>query len=103
MRAAPFVIVPLLAACGKDPVAACEDYFAASDACRVEALGPDSGGQDPTAFCAAHEDLKGDDRKVAVEAYQCAAAAFDDADCSTADGFNQAAADAGVCLDTLPE
>ena len=102
--AAPLLV---LAACGNDPVAACEDYISTANSCATEALGGGTGttttatgtsGLDASSFCAAYDGLDGDAKKAAVDAFDCATAAFASADCSDLDSYNTAATDAGTCI-----
>lgn len=96
--AAPLLI---LAACGKDPVAACEDYIAAANDCISESAGTATTGAatlDASAFCQAYDGLKGDDAKTAVDAFDCATAAYGAADCSDPTAVADAATEAGTCI-----
>ena len=82
------MIAPLLGmfACGgADPTKSCEDYVAAYTACFDE-MGTGTPAVDDT-FCTAYSDLKGDEASTAADYLDCLAAAYNDADCSTAEGL----------------
>lgn len=91
MRARALFVSSLfaLAACGgADPVAACENYIDASQACyaEVEVDVPLPGN-----YCDGFDSLKGDDAQRMVDILDCYTDAWNAADCSTAEGVGDAA------------
>lgn len=97
-----FAAALVLSACSKDPVAACEDYIATVEACTAEAAGTGTtgatGSVDLSGFCQAYDGLKGDDAKAAIEAFDCASAAYGAADCSDAQSLSDAGVEAATCI-----
>ncbi len=91
------ILAPLLSlfACGgADPAAACNDYTAAAAACAEEAFPTATDGTaEPIDVCAGYDNYEGDDADALVEWFDCQTAAWEAADCSTAEGYTAAAAD----------
>lgn len=91
----------LLAACGSDPVAACEAYLEADAACAAEAwqgtVAPELGGGE-SCDCL-YGELGGKAAKVAVSGLGYFAETLDEADCSTPQAYFEAVDAACACED----
>ncbi len=85
-------------ACGVDAQSSCEADVVAVNDCPAEAMGLTDGSLDVDAeiTCAAYADLNGSAASAQADYYDCYAAAYNDADCSTAEGL--AAVDLAVCV-----
>ena len=83
----------LTACCGASVADSCKAYFDAYDACVTE-----SGGTSTVeaTFCDAYADYAGD-ATVQAELFDCWAAAYTDADCSTVEGFTAASTALADC------
>jgi hypothetical protein len=84
--------------CGVDAQASCEAYVVAVNDCTAEATGLADGSLDVDAeiVCAGSADLHGSAASAQADAYDCYAAAYSDADCSTSEGL--AAVDLTACV-----
>ena len=91
MRSVVVMIVVLvgLSGCGPSASEACLDAFDAKSVCAM-ASGVAYSEEDVTATC---EALSAEDDAV----WACESAVYEAADCSSAEGFEQALADAGAC------
>lgn len=90
MRALPLL---LLIGCGPDLNEACMDYMAAQNACWNEA-GGDTGTwgytSDGAATCAILDNVRGAAARKVAKTWECQAAVYRSADCSTPDGVDEA-------------
>jgi hypothetical protein len=95
---AGLAVTVFLNGCGVDAQASCEAYVVAVNDCTAEAMGVTDGTYDvdAEATCAAYGDLKGSAASSQADYYDCYAAAYNDADCSTAEGL--AAVDLTGCV-----
>jgi len=102
MNVRPLLLVGIPAlfsnACGVDAQASCEAYVVAVNDCTAEAMSVTDGSLDMDAkiVCAASGDLNGSAASSQADYYDCYAAAYNDADCSTAEGL--AAVDLTGCV-----
>ena len=103
MWAAPVMI---LSGCAKDPVSACEEYYAVNEACSNQALGTTAGVETTettgTSVCGLFAGLKGSEKKEAVHMFNCMTEAIISADCSTIEGYNTGATAAATCGSLAP-
>jgi hypothetical protein len=93
------LLAPLfLAACGADVEGACQNYFDAYTACATEYA--DANGIDPAtvtpsdSVCDAYKGLTDVESATLLNCY---ADAYNNADCSTADGWTAAGTDVTAC------
>ncbi len=96
---ATFFAALFLNGCGVDAQASCEAYVVAVNACTAEAMGSMTDGSldvNAEIVCAGSADLHGSAASAQADAYDCYAAAYNDADCSTAEGL--AAVDLTGCV-----
>ena len=95
---AGLAVTVFLNGCGVDAQASCEAYVVAVNDCTAEAMGMTDGSLDIDAetTCAAYADLNGSAAASQADYYDCYAAAYNDADCSTAEGL--AAVDVTGCV-----
>lgn len=89
-----------LVACSGDPVEHCEDYVAALDSCIKASAGTTSTAVlvDTPAFCLPYGELEGDEATAAIDAFDCARGAYEQADCSNPVAVSEATLDANSCL-----
>lgn len=91
LLAATFV----LAGCGVDVQAACENYIAAYSVCASEAYDDGSMDLDATSTCSVYDGQKGSAASASADYLQCLADAYTDGDCSSPEGY--AAIDYSAC------
>ncbi len=100
MRILPvFAVLPLVA-CGPDLETACENYITAYNDCATEyaeAAGGDGTELDAETTCAAYDGVTGAAADEAADTLQCYADTYNNADCSTADGWSTASTDFATC------
>ena len=94
-----FLLSPLfLAACGADVKTACQNYFDAYTDCATAYA--DSAGVDPATVvpadtvCDAYEGVTD---QTTADLLDCETAAYNDGDCTTADGWSAVATEVTAC------
>ena len=96
---ATFFATLFLYGCGVDAQASCEAYVVAVNDCTAEAMGSMTDGSldmDAETTCAAYGQLKGSAASAQADYYDCYAAAYSYANCSTSEGL--AAVDLTGCV-----
>ena len=100
MRNFLFLLAPLvLAACGADVEAACQNYFDAYEACATEYA--ESLDIDPSTVVPADticDMYEGTSDKESADLLNCQAEAYTNADCTTADGWTAATTEIAACV-----